>query len=176
MADPNLISRGLAECSEGLSNLLQALVKGTRVIFPDHLYMPEYGAPLDLRVLGDLDPTGPAYTEIFRFTAPDGAIVRFTHYAIFNDGLLAADYDFLPEIDGRKIFEYQGDPADRRIYLGVAPDLSNTSLIESPISMQPGQTLTWRVRNSSAVTASVGVRMKGYVDRSQSRKQQRFGG
>ena len=153
-------------------NLLKA---GIKVFLPAHLYIPEDAQSLDMRNLFDVDPA--ATVRIIDFTAPDGATTVIQSYGVFNDGLLAADFDFIPRVNGRRVYVYQGDPLDNfRIYLGVAPDLSNTSLIVGTLYLQPGDRLTWDAINRSAVATTMGVRVVGYVDRSQTRKQTRTGG
>lgn len=153
-----------------------AALKKTPVEFPPHLFIPEGAQSLDFRRVINLPSPNTNY-ELFSFTAPPGAVTRFISYGIFNDGNAAADYNFLPLVDGSRIFPYHGDPSDNfKIYLGLGPDLSNTSLIPCQLYLQPGQRLQWLVTNTSGVDTSMGVRMVGYFDTAQQRVTGRFGG
>lgn len=147
----------------------------TPVLLPYNLYPPEDAETVDIANLFDVDPG--ATEVILRFVCPTGAFTKFQYYGIFNDGLLAADFDFFPTLNGRRTYKFHGDPLDNfRIYLGTAPDLSNSSLKIATLNMQPGDVYEWRAQNRSAVVTTMGVRAVGYVDYSQVRSQQRFGG
>lgn len=155
--------------------VIDLLNRGVSVIFPPHLYIPEYAQSLDFKNLYDVDPGD--RVVLIDFTAPQGAITVIQYYGIFNDGLLATDYDFYPTVNGRRCYIYHGDPLDKnRIYLGVAPDLANESLVVGTLYLQPGDRLMWEAENRSAVTTTMGARVVGYVDRSQTRKQTRTQG
>lgn len=150
--------------------------KAVQVIFPKHLYIPEGAESVDLRRVVNL-PTGYSNYELFSFTAPQGALVRFIAYGVYNDGDNGANYDFLPQVDGSRIFRYHGDPTQNfKIYLGLGPDLSNTSMLPCQLTLQPGQTVRWLISNASGVDTSMGVRMIGYLDTSSQKVQGRFGG
>jgi hypothetical protein len=154
----------------------ESSARRTPVEFPPHLYIPDGAQSLDFRRVANI-PTATVNYELFRFVAPPGAVTRFISYGVFNDGNAASDYNFLPLVDGSRIFPYHGDPADSfKIYLGLGPDLSNTSLIPCQLYLQPGQTLQWLVTNTSGVDTSMGVRMTGYFDTAQRRVTGRFGG
>lgn len=154
----------------------QAAAKRTPVEFPPHLFIPDGAQSLDFRRVANI-PSPTTNYELFKFVAPPGAVTRFISYGIFNDGLIASDYNFLPLVDGSRIFPYHGDPSDNfRIYLGLGPDLSNTSMIPCQLYLQPGQVLQWLVTNTSGVDCSLGVRMAGYFDTAQRRVTGRFGG
>lgn len=153
-----------------------AETKSTNVNFPKHLFIPEGAQSLDFRRVVNL-PSPTTDYELFRFVAPPGAVTRFISYGVFNDGDNSANYNFKPLVDGSRIFPYHGDPSDNfKIYLGLGPDLSNTSLIPCQLYLQPGQILQWLVTNTSGVDTSMGVRMVGYFDTSQRRVTGRFGG
>jgi hypothetical protein len=148
----------------------------TDVNFPPHLYIPQGAQSLDLRRVVSISSPS-SNVLLFSFTCPPGAITRFIKYGIFNDGQNGANYDFLPLVDKGRIFPYHGDPTQNyKIYLGVGPDLSESSMIPCQLSLQPGQTLEWYISNSSGVNTSMGVRMVGYFDTTQKRVQGRFGG
>lgn len=152
-----------------------AVPRPTQVAFPPHLFIPQNAESIDIRKVMNI-PAATSDYEILSFTAPEGAVTRFIQYGVFNDGLLAADYRFLPVIDGSRIFRYHGDPTDNyRIALGLGPDLSETAMIGCQLMLYPGQTVKWLVTNSSAVDTAMGVRMKGYLDTSQRLVPTRFG-
>ena len=163
--------------SEGQIKIDQAMAaKKTEVVFPRHLYIPEGAESVDLRRVVSI-PTGNVDYELFSFTAPPGSQVRFISYGIYNDGDNGANYDYRPLVDGSRVFRYHGDPTQNfKIYLGLGPDLSNTSMIPCQLTLQPGQTIKWLITNTSGVDTSMGVRMMGYLDTSNIRVQGRFGG
>lgn len=150
--------------------------KKVEVQFPRHLYIPEGAESIDLRRVVNL-PTAYVDYELFSFTAPQGALVKFISYGVYNDGDNGANYDFRPLVDGSRVFRYHGDPTlNFKIYLGLGPDLSNTSMLPCQLTLQPGQTIKWLITNTSGVDTSMGVRMIGYLDTSNQRVQGRFGG
>lgn len=148
----------------------------TDVNFPKHLYIPAGAQSLDLRRVINV-PTATVDFELFRFVAPPGATTRFINYGIFNDGDNGAFYNFVPLVDGSRVFPYHGDPSQNfKIYLGLGPDLSQTAMIPCQLTLQPGQVLQWLITNTSGVDTSMGVRMLGYFDTTHTRVQGRFGG
>lgn len=152
-----------------------ATTPATKVSFPPHLFIPDGAESIDIRRVTNV-PAATVDAEIMSFTAPPGSVVRFIKYGVFNDGLLASNYRFLPMIDGSRIFRYHGDPTDNyRISLGLGPDLSESAMIPCQLLLYPGQTLRWLVSNTSGVDVSMGVRMMGYLDTSQRLVQARFG-
>ncbi len=156
--------------------VVDAIKEGVPVTLPPHLYIPKDAQSLDLKNLFDINP-GVTQTLI-EFTCPKGAITVIQYYSIFNDGLLAADFDFFPTVDNRRIYQFHGDSLDNfRIYLGTGPDLSNNTLVVGTLYLQPGQTLRWQAQNRSGVVTSMGARVVGYVDyATNNRSQTRFGG
>jgi hypothetical protein len=152
------------------------------VSFPKHAYVPAGAEVVDIRAVATI-PAGSTGVVLWRFRPLDhnlqGSVVRFISYAIFNDGLNEADYSFLPTVQGYRVLKYHGNPMSTppfRIGLGLAPDLSNNSLIPCQLVLQPQEELIWSVTNLSAVDTAMGVRMFGYVDLIQPRVTQRFGG
>lgn len=161
-----------AQNTQQLDNL-----RATPVRLPPHLYTPEGAESLDLRVAADVAPTGGGQTLLLEFECPPNATCHFISYAVFSDGAVATNQEFIPNVDGRRVFPFQGDPQDNfKINLGLAPDLSNNSLIQCQLSMQPGEKLQWFVKNLNLVNLAMGVRMVGYIDRSMMRIQGRSGG
>lgn len=152
------------------------------ISLPRHLYPPEDVQTLDMRIERSMDPST-SYDFVY---SPQKLGIQgmtyITHYAIANDGLLEQDYSFLPLKNNKRIYPYHGNPQNDRnpgvflISLGLAPDLSNIALIPGFVTLQPEDTLIWRITNSSAVATAMGVRIVGYVDPSAIRKTQSFGG
>ena len=143
---------------------------------PD-LFVPAGAQSLDIRVAADIAAGTVTPTSIMSFTCPIGAMTHFLAYAVFSDGTLAANQEFIPRANGSRAFPYQGDPNDNfKINLGLAPDLSNNSLIECQLTLNPGETIEWFVKNLNAVDVAMGVRMRGYVDYEQKRINARSNG
>ena len=159
----------------GSDAVTDQLKEGVSVLLPPHLYIPKDAQSLDLKNLFDVAPG--ATVTVIDFICPKGAITVIQYYAIFNDGLLAANFDFYPTVDGRRVYQFHGDPLDNfRIYLGVGPDLGNEALIVGTLYLQPAQRLVWQAQNRALVVSTMGVRTVGYVDYSLIRSQTRFGG
>ncbi len=171
------IARSVIPTSEGqVQKSAKLEAKEVAVSLPKHLYIPAGAESIDLRRVVSL-PTGTIDYELFTFTAPQGALIKFISYGVYNDGDNGAYYDFKPLVDGSRIFRYHGDPTQNfKIYLGLGPDLSNTSMLPCQLTLQPGQTVKWLISNTSGVDTSMGVRMIGYLDTSNQRVQGRFGG
>lgn len=151
--------------------------KATAVRLPPHLFIPEGAESLDLRRAADIAANTSAPFLFLEFECPLGATCHFISYAIFSDGNLANTQEFIPRVDERRVFPYQGDPQNNfKINLGLAPDLSNNSLIQCQLTINPGEKLQWYVVNNNAVDIAMGVRMVGYIDRAMTRIQGRTGG
>lgn len=155
----------------------------TPVSFPRHLYPPQGVQTVDIHINRLMDP-GEVFDMITFNPLKLGIVsaVYITHYAIFNNGLLEAQYSFLPTLNGRRIYPYHGNPNNTRspgtflISLGLAPDLADYALIPGYLVMNPPDTLNWQVTNGSAVATAMGVRIVGYVDSNTIRTTQQFGG
>jgi hypothetical protein len=178
-----LIGGTPAGMSTPQSAQLQAQANPTPVRFPRHLYPPENVRTLDIRIVNALAP-GDTFTLI-NFTPQAYGItsaVYITQYAIFNNGILEEDYSFLPALNGKRIYPYHGNPNNAvqpgtfLISLGLAPDLSDYSLINGFFVMNPEDTLTWTATNNSTVITDMGVRVVGYIDQSTVRQTLNFGG
>lgn len=143
---------------------------------PKHLYIPEDAQSVDIRRLANV---GPATVQalLMSFRAPPSSTVRFIAYSVFSDGTLAANQEFIPRVNGNRIFPYHGDPNNNfRIDLGLGPDLSNANLIQTQLLLNPNDLLEWYITNTNAVAIAMGVRMMGYVDYTQTRVSGRSGG
>jgi len=151
--------------------------KAAPIKLPPHLFIPEGAEALDIRRAADI-AAGTTNPFLFMdFECPQGATVHFLSYAVFSDGGLAANQEFIPRVDERRAMPFQGDPQDNfKINLGLAPDLSNNSLITCQLTLNPGEKIQWYVKNLNAVDIAMGVRMVGYVDRTMLRVQSRTGG
>lgn len=144
---------------------------------PGHLFTPPGAESVDIRVAADIAALTTVPTLLMSFRAPKGSVTHFISYGIFSDGSLAANQEFIPRVNGRRAFPYQGDPQNNfKINLGLAPDLSNSSLIQCQLTLNPDEVVEWYVTNLNAVDIAMGVRMVGYVDYSQKRINARSGG
>jgi hypothetical protein len=155
----------------------------TPVSFPRHLYPPQGVQTIDIRIVRDMSP-GEVFNLITFQPQALGILsaVYITHYAVFNNGLLEAQYSFLPTLNRQRIYPYHGNPNNTvqpgtfLISLGVAPDLADYSLIPGYLVMNPQDTLNWQATNNSAVITAMGVRIVGYVDANTLRVTQQYGG
>lgn len=152
----------------------------TPIELPDNIFIPQNAQSVDVRRVASV--AAATVNAIFMsFICPQGAIAKFTHYSVFSDGTLAANQLFVPQIDGKRVFTYHGDPGvdglgGYQINLGLGPDLSNANLIQTNLSLNPGETFTWKVTNTNAVAIAMGVRLVGYLDYTMKRVNNRFGG
>lgn len=154
------------------TTIVQSHVKS----FPDHLYVPKGSQSLDIRRLVSMAAFS-VDEEVFRFQAPRGQRVWFLGYSIFSDGELASTQEFIPRVNGNRVFPYHGDPNDNfRINLGLGPDMSNQNVIHCQLPLEPTQVLTWSFTNSNAVPIAMGVRMIGYLDSANNQDSTRVGG
>jgi hypothetical protein len=147
-----------------------------KVQFPDHLFVPDGAESLDIRRVANVTD-GTVNAEFMSFTAPQGAKVHFIAYSVYSDGQTAANQEFIPRVDGRRVFAYHGDPNNNfKIDLGLGPDLSNANLITCQLTLNPKEKLTWSLTNNQGVAIAMGVRMVGYLDYTQTRVNARAGG
>lgn len=153
--------------------------KGVPIELPDHQFIPKNVPSLDFRKACAVPP-GSTFTSpyvLYAWTCPPGSVARFTHYAVYCDGLDADLLEFLITVDGNRVFPYHGDPSNNfKINLGLGPDLSNICLIPANLAMFPGQTLKVACVNTDpAVSAAMGVRFVGYLDSVNKVEAGRFG-
>lgn len=147
--------------------------------FPLNHFVPAGSEVIEIRRVREIDPGQTFDLLTFNPVALGitGGVVRFIRYGIFNDGLLEDDYSFLPLVNGMRALRFHGNPAKNFLLsLGLAPDLSDNSMVSCQLVLQPNQTLVWRLTNKSLVSTVMGVRMSGYVDMSEIRETTRFGG
>jgi hypothetical protein len=147
----------------------------TPISLPPHLYIPEDAQSVDLRRLASVTPG--TTTDLIRFTCPPGVMTNFIAYSIFCDALLFALVNFVPKVNGQRVFPFHGDPqANFKIGLGTGTDLSNANTIQCQLYLQPNDVLVWTFTNNDTVDVVAGIRMIGYVDKSTVRKTGRYGG
>ena len=145
------------------------------VSLPPNLFVPESAQSVDIRRLAQVPPG--TSTDLIVFTAPQSVSTMFIGYAIFSDAFDFNLINFLPTVNGSRIFPFHGDPQlNYKIGIGLAPDFSSGSLIPCQLKMNPGEVLRWTFTNNDVVAVAAGVRMSGYVDSSIVRKNPRFGG
>ena len=151
--------------------------RATPVQLPAHLFIPAGAQALDIRVAADIAANTTDPSLLMSFTCPKAAVAQFIQYAVYSDGQLAANQEFIPRVDGKRVFPFQGDPNDNfKINLGLSPDLSNAGLIQCQLTLNPGETIEWFIVNRNIVDLAMGVRMVGYIDTSQQRINARAGG
>ena len=142
---------------------------------PRHLFRPFNAQSVDIRNLQQIPPNDTS--RVLEFVCPNAGSVIFIGYGVFSDAFLENDIEFVPKVNGKRIFTYHGNPGQNyRISLGLAPDLSNSALIECYLQLRPGDVLTWDIVSTTNVALSAGVRMKGYLDSANLQIEQQFGG
>jgi hypothetical protein len=145
------------------------------VSLPPHLFYPKTAQTVDIRRLAQVSPA--TTTNLIVFTAPQGVRTNFMGYAVFSDAFSFDLINFVPTVNGARVFPYHGDPqANYKIGLGLAPDFSNGSLIQCQLLMNPNDVLVWQFTNNDVVAVTAGIRMVGYVDGTIVRGTPRFGG
>lgn len=150
----------------------------TPVELPPHIFpnVPLGAQSLDFRKLC-LVVAGSTKQLLFEYAAPPGSRTVFTAYALFSDAANASLTEFLPEVDGQRVYPFHGDPsANFKMNLGLSPDVSNNALIPSQLILEPGQVIRWYLTNTDTVDVAMGVRMVGFFDASAKRVTPRFGG
>lgn len=132
--------------------------------------IPASGQSLDIRRVVDAS-AGTTSAMLINFQPPKGMEAIITAYGVYTDAALAIDTEFVPLLNGTRVFPYHGTPTDinnpnkipYRISLGLGPDLSNESMIECNLRILENQTLQWFITNSSALSQVMGVRFKGFL-------------
>jgi len=132
--------------------------------------IPKNGESFDIRRLSDT-LSGTTDELFLNFAPPKGFEAIITGYGIFSDAQFATQTEFIPRVNGSRVFPYHGTPTDLtnprklpyRISLGLGPDLTDESLIECSLRVKETDTFTWNLTNSSILTQAMGVRFKGYL-------------
>lgn len=132
--------------------------------------IPASGQSLDIRRVVAAS-AGTVNALLINFQPPPGMEAIITAYGVYSDAQFAAQTEFVPLLNGRRVFPYHGTPTDinnpqilpYRISLGLGPDLSNESMIECNLRIQENQRFEWYISNTSTVEQVLGVRFKGYL-------------
>lgn len=143
--------------------------------FPKHLYVPFGAQSVDIRNVEVL--ASGSQSDILVFECPIGMQAFFFAYGLFNDSQLFANSEFIPKVNGSRVFPFHGLPqAKYKMALGLAPDLGNNSMIDCQLLLNPKEKIIWTAYNNAGVDGVMGVRMKGYVTAGRMRIQGNFGG
>lgn len=164
----------------GLGDVFKALKSKLNTPFVN---IPDDGESFDLRRVVSAD-AGTVNATLLTFKPPVGQEAIITGYGIYSDAQFAAFTNFIPTLEGRRVFPYHGTPTvidnstvlPYRISLGLAPDLSNESLIECALRVKATQTFKWTITNTSAVPQVMGVRFKGYLRPVSEQRNYKIGG
>ena len=132
--------------------------------------IPASGQSLDIRRVVEAS-SGTSNEMLINFQPPKGMEAIITAYGVYSDAQFATETEFVPLLNGTRVFPYHGTPTDinnpqklpYRISLGLGPDLSNESMIECNLRIMENQTFQWLITNSSIVSQVMGVRFKGYL-------------
>jgi len=132
--------------------------------------IPASGQSLDIRRVVEAT-SGTTSELLINFQPPKGMEAIITAYGVYSDAQFAIETEFVPLLNGTRVFPYHGTPTDinnpqklpYRISLGLGPDLSNESMIECNLRIMENQTFQWFITNSSIVSQVMGVRFKGYL-------------
>jgi len=149
-----------------LVNLIINVSQGVfKISLPENQFNPDGSETFDIMRLQITNAN--TKESVLKYVADEMQTIRFTHYGIFNNKALGAEVRFYPTIDGSRILKWHGDPAEKfALYLSVGIDLSEQAMIPCDIKLTPGQTLEWFAENISNVQGEFGVRMRGYVVKS----------
>lgn len=149
------------------------------VLQPRHLEAPEGSRTINLLKIVSV-PAGGTVT-VFEFQCKPGSSVVFYTYELLSDALYASGVlEWLPKIDSRKLFTFHGVPnANGSARLLDATSIINLGYSPAPVKcqvlMEPGQILSWEIRNTSGAPILAGVRMSGYLDMNQRLSDAKFG-
>jgi hypothetical protein len=132
--------------------------------------LPKNAESIDIRRVSDA--TAGTFEELFlSYQPPKGFEAIITGYGIFSDAQFAISTEFIPKVNGSRVFPYHGQPRDvtnprilpYKICLGLGPDLTDVSLVECSLRLKETDLLTWQLTNASIVSQTMGVRFKGYL-------------
>lgn len=132
--------------------------------------IPASGQSLDIRRVVDAS-AGTTSAMLINFQPPRGMEAIITAYGVYTDAELAIHTEFVPLLNGTRVFPYHGTPTDinnpnkipYRLSLGLGPDLSNESMVECNLRILDTQTFQWYITNSSLLSQVMGVRFKGFL-------------
>lgn len=145
--------------------------------------LPKNAESVDIRRVSDTS-AGTFEALFLKFQPPKGYEAIITGYGIFSDAQFAISTEFIPKINGSRVFTYHGQPRDTnnpfilpyKICLGLGPDLTDVSLIECSLRIKETDVFEWYLTNASAVTQTMGVRFKGYLRSVNEARDYRVGG
>jgi hypothetical protein len=134
------------------------------------IHVPSYAQSLDVRRVVEAS-SGTTNDLLIKFQPPAGMEAIITAYGIYTDAQFAIQTEFVPTLNGRRVFPYHGTPVDLnnprripyRLSVGVGPDLSNENMIECNLRILENDVFEWRITNASSVVQVLGVRFKGYL-------------
>lgn len=159
--------------------------KTSLIEFPRHLYPPAGAKGIDIR-RACIFPAGTTNELLMKFVCPQGSVAHFISYGLYSDALFFNDIEFIPMVNGSRVFPYHGTPVDIpgtngqqqyfKMALGLGANLSNACLVGGELILQPGQSIEWYAKNLGAVETVLGVRMVGYFDASLGVSSSKFGG
>lgn len=176
--DPEEIIRALLQADFG--KIFRSIENKVNTPFVN---LPKNAESLDIRRVSDT--TAGTFEELFlSYQPPKGFEAIITGYGIFSDAQFAISTDFIPKVNGSRVFPYHGTPRDvnnprvlpYKIDLGLGPDLTDVSLIECSLRLKETDTFTWQLTNASPVTQVMGVRFKGYLRSVNEMRDYRVGG
>lgn len=143
---------------------------------PRHLFVPEGAQSVWIAKAYSI-PDGTIGFDLMTFVAPKGAKTFFLGYGIFCDALLFNSVEYIPTVNGSRVFPFHGDPDNNfKIALGRTTDLGQDSMIPCQLALNPNDILKWKVSNTSGVDVVMAVGMIGYVDTTNTLTNSRFGG
>ena len=154
------------------------------VQLPLNYAVPDGAESLNLWRIDTLaDATSFVARTVFTFVAPSTGITRIMYYSLYSSvGVGDKRVSFLPRKDGTRVYPYHGDPEENYALFSTgstAESMGSNSLMYAPLTLLPGQTLTWSVivrpQGDPPVPLPVGslagVRLVGYVDQDVERHQ-----
>ena len=148
------------------------------IMFPRHLFIPPNAEPIDIRKLCEVNAGMTTPERFITLKAKEGEEIVITHYGVFTEAEDANETEFFFKANGSRIYRLHGRPDDALnpkrylINIGVAPDLSNLSLINGHIKIRPTQIYSVDVinRNLTEIPRAMGVRIVGYKNNVDPRK------
>lgn len=145
--------------------------------------LPSNAESIDIRRVSDT--SAGTFEDLFiKFQPPKGFEAIITGYGIYSDAQFAIQTEFIPKINGTRVFPYHGQPRDvnnplvlpYKICLGLGPDLTDVSLIECSLRIKETDVFEWYLTNASPVAQTMGVRFKGYLRSVNQMKDYKIGG
>jgi len=173
----NFLDAVIPASPEAVSKQFHAFDNPVPVLQPRHLEAPEGAKTINL--LKIVSVAAGATVNLYSFTCKPGSTVVFYTYELITESVQASGVvEWFAKIDGRKLFHFHGDPTSNFRLLD-ATTILNVGFSETPVKcqvlMEPGQILTWEVKNNSGGALLIGARMSGYLDMNQRLSDAKFG-